>query len=150
VAGDDNTFPRERVPDENAFDYGRYRFPSDAVTIRDIRTREPERIDIDVPEFANNDESNSIETLLYLERSIAVAVYSVASGKQATRVVLDQEMLSEHEEELVEEYFFYGLARTTHEARELIKGIKDQARAHARESQGLGPGPDDDGLPGRG
>ncbi len=148
MADDDNPIPRERVPDENAFDYARYRFPSDTLTIRDIRTREPERIDIDVPEIGSDGKSNSIETLLYLERSIAVAIYSVASGRQATDVVLDPEMLSEHEDQLVEEYFFYGMARTTHEAKELIKEIKEQARAHARETLGLGP--DDGGRTGRG
>jgi hypothetical protein len=120
-------------------DLRRFHFPSDKLTIRDIRDHEPDRIDISSPHLST-DSAHSIEKLLFLERYIAEAAYVVAFGRGSAYLELAREGgYKEFEEALVEEYTFYGLGRTTHEANELIRGIKDQARAQAREAQGLDP-----------
>jgi uncharacterized protein YihD (DUF1040 family) len=136
----------EDSEDSNKVDYSRFDYPSDRLTIRDIRDHESHRIDINLPNLSTDD-PHSIEHLLFLERCISEYAFSVALGRGRTYRELAREGgYKGYEGELVDEYMFYGLARTTHEAQELIRGIKDQARAQARESQGLDP---DDGRTGR-
>jgi len=123
----------------HSVDYRRLQFPSDKLTVRDIRDHEPERIDIDSPQLSTDD-SHSIENLLFLERSIAWSSFAVALGRGAAYLdVASYGGTKEFEDELVNVYMFYRLASTSHDAKELIKVIKDQARAQARETQGLDP-----------
>jgi hypothetical protein len=134
-----NNNPPDDSSNNQSVDFRRLQFPSDKLTIRDIRDHEPDRIDTKLPRLSTED-SRSLDKLLYMERFIAWAAFAVSIGRgEDYQYVASFGGYKEFEQELVDVYMFYGLSRTTHEATELIRGIKDQARAQARESQGLDP-----------
>lgn len=131
-------------------DFKRIEFPTDRLTIRQIRELE-EEVDQEIPDFQislhQNERGERVPSVCWVmswERSVALLAFEISLGfGPRFEVALEpNEPVGKPEQAdklLVEAYMIYGMARTTTEAKELLRDIKEQARAQAREAQGRDP-----------
>lgn len=112
-------------------------FPSDNLTIRDLRRAHPDQFDVDDgPDFFDHVGENiladdTIGTMLYVERLLARGAYEEARGN---RDYLLKKQAVEREgliAELAEDYMRYGLASGPQHAQQLIRDFEAQAAAQA-------------------
>jgi hypothetical protein len=145
----------DRDDDKVQLDFNRMEFPSDRITVREIREREPLTSE-HIPDFDRNDRKNdalspdgrlvphpSIMTVMFYERLVALVAFDISMGKGPN---LDDwcgpamgMTPKEHDDCLISAYMTYQMAGTTHEAKQLVRTIKEQAWAQAREAQGRDP-----------
>ena len=136
--------------DDPGLDLLRIEFPSDRLTVRQVREREPD-LDGPHPDFGPSYRRNaesvepvnypSLQWVLTWERHVARLAYDIAIGKgPALGKWLAWEMTPrEIDEQLGAAYGAYRMADTADAAAQLIRGIKEQARTQARLRQAKGP-----------
>jgi hypothetical protein len=133
------------MADEPKIDFIRIDFPSDKITIKDLRKLHPDQVDADEsptlfdPPLSDGSPrtiaDDTIGQMLYTERLIAKEVFNEALGRQS------QELFSreEYTAELAASYARYGVATGPHHAEQLVRGIETQASAQARAHTGRRP-----------
>jgi hypothetical protein len=119
-------------PSLQTLDYTSIQYPSDRITVGDIRRTHPERFDSERAELFNrtgNDPNFAISVILYLERLLAHAAYEDARGKGVN--VFGPSGLDREDclEELTQFYALYGVAQGTHHTEQLVRDIEAQAAA---------------------
>lgn len=121
-----------------AIDFKSIAFPSDRVTVADLRRAHPERFDAeggDLFEPAASGRCFYLELILFMERLLARAAFEEALGDSGgilgTRG-LDRDGCVE---ELTEYYRLYRVADGRHATEELVRGIESQAAAQAGKSR---------------
>lgn len=129
------------MPDDPPLDYIDYtslRFPSDRITIRDMRRAHPDRFDVEGGRrFAEpeDEEDFLVGTLIYMERLVARAAFEAALGKPGD---LYAERALEKEgcvEEMAEMYRRYGVSTGLEHTRQLLRDLESQAAQQARGRQ---------------
>ncbi len=129
------------VNSEHDVDFYMISFPSDRISLKDLRNRKPEFFDASsvacaklFEQDASANTANEIMTMLYSEREIAQGAFW-----RAQNVTFDKtyaEDLHGCAEDLAKLYELYGLSSGPHQTRELIRGIESQAEAQARAHTG--------------
>lgn len=115
-------------------DYTSISFPSDRVTMADVRRAHPERFDVedgDAFERTGDDPTFTLGLVVYLERLLARAAYESSLGKPGN--VIGQRGMDRADcvEELTKFYATYGVANGSHQTEELVRDIESQAAAQA-------------------
>lgn len=127
-------------------DFSRIDFPSDRMTIREIRAMEP-ALNTSSPRFEDSGAIGvpSIRLLMYSEREVAELAFELVLGygHMFEEMRIMQSRPKDCDDDLIEAYMEYNMAETTEEAEQLVRVIKEQARAQAHEA--LGREPSDDG-----
>lgn len=123
------------------FEWKRMHYPSDAVTVMQMRELYPD----DVPyhkcfEFRNVTAFVDLQNLMGLERELTMMVYGRAAGVHEHTSGVEYDLQWEVEELLEADYVRLGLAAGTHEAKVLVRGIAAQALAQAEQVLGRGRG----------
>ena len=131
---------------EPKINFSKLDFPTDKLTIRDLRGKIPYSFDVDPPEnFARHlrrdghydrmDLDNAIGNLIDCERLLAELAFRSELGlpeldksKFSTRAELFDVMPGD--------YVDLGVAQGDHEAKLLLKSIESQAKEQAREHSG--------------
>lgn len=132
---------REDQSDRPELDYSKIDFPSDELTVHQIRLLEPS-LNTNRPTFAWTGEEGvpSIEGVLSLEREVAAMAFEIARGHGRRISELERDYRPKDlDNDLVAAYMTYNMAATTHEAGQLIRTIKEQAREQAKGTQGRRP-----------
>lgn len=125
------TSPR---PPSRPLDLAAIRFPSDRITLADIRRVHATRFDAEVGggfEHLPDDADFTLDTLLYLERLLARATFEKARGRRGDYLsevgLLDRGTIVK---ELTAHYRTYGVARGgKHTTEQLVRDIEAQAAA---------------------
>lgn len=109
-------------------------FPSDRITLADLRRAHPERFDAeggDRFKRSERDPSFALNSILYLERLLARAAFEQALGSSAG--VIEDSGLDRHDcvKELASFYALYRVASGPHQTEQLIRDIESQAAAQA-------------------
>lgn len=114
-------------------------FPSDGMTLKDIRRIWPDFVDAgEVTIFSRNvGPADWVFAMLTMERDLARATYALKLGSNNKCVHSDN--VTELGEDLSGLYVEYGIANGPSTANELIRGIESQANMQA--SQHLPPRP---------
>jgi len=125
------------MPSDSPLDYIDYtslQFPSDRLTLLDVRRAHPERFDVEGAErFADPDgvDHLPLNTLLYMERLVARAAFEVALGKSADLYAERGLVREECLEEMAEMYQMYGLSTGPQHTEQMIRTLESQAAAQA-------------------
>lgn len=122
-------------------DYSRIDFPSDELTVRQMRLLEPS-LNTNRPAFAWTGEEGvpSVEGVLSLEREVAAMAFEIARGHGRRITEMERDYRPRDlDNDLVAAYMTYNMAATTHEAGQLIWTIKEQAREQGKGTQGRRP-----------
>jgi hypothetical protein len=112
------------------------RFPSDKLSISDMRMAHPELFDVG---FAMGDDAqprfflqgdavhhagDSVGDMLYWERILALCVFASISGCRPPPLIeIDQKTIKD---ELASLYVRYGIAEGAHHASEMLRDVEDQ------------------------
>ena len=115
-------------------DYTSIKFPSDGITIADVRRAHPERFDVEDGESferTQDDPKFTLNLIIYLERLLARAAYESASGKAGD--VLGEHGLNRNDcvEELTKFFGTYGVTKGAKHTEQFIRDIESQAAAQA-------------------
>jgi hypothetical protein len=130
-------FDSKRMPDTSpidSIDYTSINFPSDRITIADVRRAHPERFDAENGEAfeqTHDEPKFTLNLIIYLERLLARAAYERARGKAGD--VLGEHGLDRDEcvEELTKFFGTYRVAKGANHTEQLIRDIESQAAAQA-------------------
>lgn len=125
-----------------AIDFTLIEFPTDRLTIKDLRKRWPQGFDIPPREdqtqwgrigpYPRKDIDSIIGSVIDTERELAERAFCAALGKRVPEHL--RGFLGEESAELLAQtYVEYGLATGEHHARELIRNIEAQGTAQARK-----------------
>lgn len=121
--------PRDTV------NYTSIRFPSDRITLADIRRAHPERFDVDSPPAfrrLGEEESFRLNMAIDTERLLARAAFEKATGNGPDYLGqvmgLDRDNLIE---ELTEDYRLYGVAVGRQVTEQLVRDLEAQAASQA-------------------
>ena len=122
-------------PSPVALDYSSITFPSDRITLADLRRAHPERFDAEGGvgfHQTDGDATFVLNTLLYTERLLARAAFEKALGRpgDAVREIGGVER-DDCVEGLSEDYAFYGVASGPRLTEQLVRDIEAQAAAQA-------------------
>jgi hypothetical protein len=115
-------------------DYRAIKFPSDQITIADIRIAHPERFDVENASWfkrTQDDPKFSLNVILYLERLLARTAFQEAIGKPLDMMAewgLDR---TDCLDELTRFYATYGIAQGVHHTEQLVRDLEAQATAQA-------------------
>ena len=120
-----------------SIDFTVIKFPSDKLTIKDLRHLHPDKLDVAYPDFFSRLRtgyaSDILGSLLISERNFAFSTYEASIGRFADGGLYDED----HEEvrkELIKFYEQTRLASGPKHAEQLIRAIesqvKNQAKAH--------------------
>ena len=132
-------------PQIDYIDYTSIAFPSDSLTIRDLRRAHPDRFDVeDGPSFFEGDApdtaGDTVGMMLYCERVLARTAYDAgARGRDhlADKHIIDRAAFVE---DLAKLYKQYGIASSgAISARHLIQGFEATAAQAAGRPAGRGP-----------
>jgi hypothetical protein len=114
-------------------DYTSIRFPSDRITVADIRRAHPGSFDVEDGGRFRECSRNffPLDTVIYLERLLARAAYEKAIGKPGD--ILDDRGLERSDcmKDLTKFYATYGVAKGAHLTEQLIREIESQAASQA-------------------
>jgi hypothetical protein len=119
---------------QNALDYSSIRFPSDRITMADIRRSHPGRFDAEVPEaFSHTDAEPgfTLNAVIYAERLLAQAAFEKANGNPIDVIQMAGLERDECIETLAEQYRQYGVAEGLQHTVQLVRDIESQATAQA-------------------
>lgn len=131
----------EQSDDFKHLDFSEIRFPSDALSVADLRRTHPDLFDkgfssgaaaqpqFFLDPFVNGHSENTLGNMLYCERELAASAYAHARGIDST----DLGDVADIKEELSGYYTRYGIANGVHHAGELIRGIESQGAALAKQ-----------------
>lgn len=114
--------------------YAPINFPSDRITVGDIRRAHPERFDVEHParfEKTQDDPKFTLSLIIYLERLLARAAFEGAIGKSGDVIRehgLDRDTCIS---ELAKFYGTYHVSQGINHTEQLIRGIESQASAQA-------------------
>jgi hypothetical protein len=126
-----------------SLDLSEIAFPSDGLSIGTIRNAHRELFDVGFGEGAdgqpifllNGDNAgnagDTVGSMLYWERQIAVRAYAAALGLDAPWTGLDTDSMKDELSGLYEQYGIAG----KHQAAELIRGIEQRAGKLAKQKQ---------------
>lgn len=134
---------------EPKLDLSRIDFPSNNLSIRDLRRCYPEEFDreAELGFFRDRRGAELVEAMLWGERTLAELVFNATLGRkeEATINVLEPwvvERLKVRREQIVEalkeDYLRYGIAAGPQAAAELVRGVEAAGVAQAREHLGKG------------
>jgi hypothetical protein len=133
--------PVQAMSDDLEIDLTKIEFPSDGMTIKQIRTLHPEQVDakIDPSLFGgphgSQDADNTVGLLLFTERLVAKRAFDDTLARKSDELFT----LTEYADDLAEMYMRHGIASGSHHAQQLIRHIESQAAAQARTSSGRRP-----------
>jgi hypothetical protein len=122
----------------DSVDYSSIPFPSDRITMADLRRAHPDRFDVPGGRRFRGDASSDatfhLDTIVYLERLIAASAFDRAAGKPENP--LDQALLEREDcvSELTKLYQTYGVAKGPNHTEELVRDM--EARAAAQVGRG--------------
>lgn len=105
-------------------------FPTDRLSIKDLRGRFPKEFDDERVEFFNSAPGDSLEATLQLERTIAQWAFDVALGKTPADWVYDYDF--DPRDEVARALIEFGLATGLHHADEQVRAIQSEAAAQAK------------------
>ena len=108
-------------------DYTSIKFPSDRITVGDIRRENPERFESEVAS-----RTDTLDLVVYLERLLALGAYEKAMGKQGDSIGKTDMNREDCLKELTEYYGTYGVAKGIHHTEQLVRDIETQAVAQSR------------------
>jgi hypothetical protein len=131
---------------EPQIDFTRIEFPTDKLTIKDLRKTDPEAFDVEPAKKPGRPDHlwprplhrMSLDTLLAAtldsERILAEMAFKTALGQPVKITGMgDREVIFEN---LGSDYVSLGVAGGEHEAHEMLRGIEAQAVAQARQHGG--------------
>ena len=114
----------------DSIDYTSLAFPSDRITVVDLRRAHPERFDAeDGDRFARVGPTFRLNSILDLERLFALAAFEKALGKPGDPIRARGLDRDDCVEELTEFYRTYRVADGRHATEQLIRDIETQAAA---------------------
>lgn len=114
-------------------DYTSISFPSDRITVRDIRKAHPDLIDVEGDHFFGEPEAaDTVGNVILLERLLARAAFEAALGKSGN--VINERGLSRADclEDLAPLYATYGVASGPEHTEQLVRDFEAQAAAQAK------------------
>lgn len=123
---------------QGALDYGSLHFPSDRITVADIRRAHPLRFDHkDGHRFfgLQNDPEFNLNTILYVERLLAKEAFEEARGHPGNNLGnagLDRDDCLN---DLTRFYQTYRIAQGRHHTEQLVRDFEAQARAIAKKGR---------------
>jgi hypothetical protein len=127
--------------DDPDLDLSKFDFPTDKLTIKDLRRLYPGRLDNrDVSMLEDCREGSVYEKMAELiseERIIAIDIYDQARGKKRPFGLRGKD-LKDALEELAEDYIKFDLASGPTHAKELARSVKSQALRQAERHGGKG------------
>jgi hypothetical protein len=150
----------DKLAAEPRLDLTKIAFPSDRLTIQNLRQLFPNKMDI---EFSDLKDLAKLDSMLRGERSFASLVYAAAKGPPvidpSVAATPEFKKIAEYAKQhlpprmveppisetplykgLIEDYVEFGLASGPHHAEQLLRDIESQARTQAR-SQDTPPRP---------
>jgi len=119
--------PLDRSNPEPRLDLTRIDFPSDRITIKNLRQLSPQAFDPRSKEWADFEDDLELPGFLRLERDLANAAFDAVLGR---RTVV---MSGEEVEMLAALYVRYKLASGPHHAEQLIRSFEQAAAEQARQ-----------------
>jgi hypothetical protein len=125
------------MADSPEIDLSKIEFPSDRVTIKDIRRLWPEAVDtgkrVDLfSKPVGGGAGEMLFSMLTMERDLAKATFGLKLGREPAIPYADDDvkLLAD---DLSQVYTRYGIADGPSSAKELIRGIESQALAQAQQ-----------------
>lgn len=120
-------------PTSHPIDFTRIRFPSDRITVANLRRAHPVRFDVEgAVQFEgvqDNDPEFLVPVMMALERMLARNAHSIAAGMGTD--VLTKECLERADciKDLTDCYAAYGVSSGPNQTEELVREIEAQAVA---------------------
>jgi hypothetical protein len=127
------------VGEESDIGFATFDFPSDKLTVRELRRLHPEQLDRREPEWATHDNSlyAKLSELIFCERVFASNTYDQARGQYREGGIYEED-LELVREELAGVYIKFGLASGKVHAEELVRSVEREALQQAARHGGQG------------
>ncbi|HEX4609317.1 MAG TPA: hypothetical protein VH092_14055 [Urbifossiella sp.] len=116
-------------------DYTSLHFPSDRITLLDVRRAHPDRFDVeDGRQFSDPEGKGDfrLAPLVYLERIIARAAFEAALGKPSDLYAERGLERAGCVEEVAELYRMYGVSTGLQHTQQLVRDLETQAAKQAK------------------
>jgi hypothetical protein len=127
--------------DDPDLDLSKFDFPTDMLTIKDLRLLYPGHLDnrsvTSMDQLREGSVYEKLAALISEERIIAIDIYDQARGKKRPFSLRGADLKSALEE-LAEEYIKFGLASGPAHAKQLARSVKSQALQQAERHGGKG------------
>jgi hypothetical protein len=125
--------------DDPDIDLTKFDFPTDKLTVKDLRRLYPGRLDnrsvTSIDQFREGSVYEKLAALISEERILAIDIYDQASGKKRPFGLRGAD-LKDALEELAEVYIRFGLASGPAQAEQLARSVKSQALRQAERHGG--------------
>jgi hypothetical protein len=125
--------------DDPDIDFTTLDFPTDTISIKDMRRRHPDRFDVRRPEHADKTGSlyEKLSDLIFCERAFSANTYDQARGKYRNDGLYGED-LEIVREGLAKDYIGFGLAAGRAQAEEFVRSVERQVLQQAERHRGKG------------